>query len=95
MESQRARQEKSQDVTPNIEEETNVDDIDMAECSGVEDLEGEVDEEDQLSESELVDYGYDAESESEEEENQGEDDGNGGEDDPFIDELDVLDYEDH
>ena len=33
---------------PNIGEETNNDNIDMAEGSGTEDFEGEVDEEDQL-----------------------------------------------
>ena len=58
----------------------------------VEDLEPDIPEED-LSESELVDYGYGLESESEDEE---EEDREGGEeDDMTIDELNVLGYADY
>jgi hypothetical protein len=59
-------------------------------------------EEGGLSESELADYGYEAEGESEEEEEdeeeeeEEEEDGEGGEeDDTTIDELDALGYADY
>ena len=57
-------------------------------------MEGDVDEEAQLSESELVDYRYEQESESEE----AEDDNNrefGEEDNTTIDELATLGYADY
>ena len=61
---------------------------------GEEEMEGDVDEEAQLSESELVDYRYGQESESEEAEDDN-DRESGEEDDTTIDELATLGYADY
>ena len=58
----------------------------------------EVDEEDELKESELKDYGYEPESEDSDENpdnEEGEDSEAGEEDDTTVDELGVLGYADH
>jgi hypothetical protein len=87
MESRRARQNKC-DPT-NVEEEEDYDDIymdsDLREGSEAGEAE---DEEDELSESELVDYGYEQEEEEEEH-------GDMEEDDTIIDELGALDFADY
>jgi hypothetical protein len=76
-----------------IEEQNEEDTIDII----PEDLEAEIDE-GELSESEMFDYGYEPECESEEEADSEEEreDGEGGEeDDTTIDELVVLGYADY
>ena len=81
----------------NGEEQDDEEDINMTVDVVSEDLEGEINEDD-LSESELVDYGYERERELEEEEAEEEEeyDGEGGEEDDLtIDELDVLGYADY
>ena len=81
----------------NGEEQDDEEDINMTVDVVSEDLEGEINEDD-LSESELVDYGYERERESDEEEAEEEEeyDGEGGEEDDLtIDELDVLGYADY
>jgi hypothetical protein len=79
--SQQARKEQAMPLNMEGEEgmddEMNAEDSD-AECSLVE--EDEVDE-DRLSDSELIDYGYELESESEEKGASEEDDREGGEED--------------
>jgi hypothetical protein len=80
----------------------NIDDIEtIIEGANVED-EVEIDQEGELSESELIDYGYEPEIESDEDEDEdeeepeeGEDRDVGEEDDITIDELAVLGYADY
>ena len=74
---------------PDVEEEQDDD--------SEEDLEADSDE-GELSESELIDYGYELEDESNSDSNaeDAEEDGEGGEeDDTTLDELDILGYADH
>jgi glucan phosphorylase len=83
----------------NVEEQDDDEDITMTVDIVSEDLEGEINEDD-MSESELVDYGYEQEtereSEDEEEAEEEEEYGEGGEEDDLtIDELDVLGYADY
>jgi hypothetical protein len=97
MESHHREEEQGAPVTDlsNVEEQEDDENI-VAEGS-----EDGIDGEGGLSESELADYGYEAEGESEEEEEEEEDedeedDGEGGEeDDTTIDELDALGYADY
>ncbi|KAF8810798.1 hypothetical protein BYT27DRAFT_7253415 [Phlegmacium glaucopus] len=85
--SQQSRKE------PNMEEDGE-DEMDTADSGGESERE-EVDEEGQVSESELFDYGYQLESESEEEEEEEEEREAGEEDDTTIDELGTLGYADY
>ena len=89
IESRRARQKEC--APTNVEEEEDYDDIYMDSASdlgkGSEAGEAE-DEEDELSESELVDYGYEEEDEDEEH-------GDMGDDDTIIEEDGALDFADY
>jgi hypothetical protein len=87
---------------PPVAEPYNVEDQDDEEDSDsdiAEDLEAELEmDEGDLSESEMVDFGYEQESEpgeEEEAEEEGEDGEGGEEDDMTVDELDVLGYADY
>ena len=79
---------------PDVEEEQD-DEEDYS--IAAKDLEADIDE-GELSESELIDYGYELEDESDLDldAEDAEEDGEGGEeDDTTLDELDVLSYADH
>ena len=79
-------------------ESTNVEEQDEDMDITAEDLEGEMDEDGDLSESEVVDYGYGPEGDSGEDdevEEEQEDGEVGEEDDMTIDELDMLGYADY
>ena len=94
MKSHQGHQELEQ-AAPHVAEPSNFEEEQDEEESTnmvADDSEDEINEEGQLSESELVDYGYEGEDESDSEE-----EGNGGgeEDDTTIDELDVLGYADY
>jgi hypothetical protein len=100
IESRRAREKQC--APPNVEEEEGNNDIYMdTDLEGSVSEAGEVDEdlEDELpvSESELVDYGYERDGEdSEDSEDSDEDDRDvGEEDDTTIDELGALGYADY
>lgn len=92
--SQQARKEPR--THPNMEENNGTDDDGMDELEEISDGEREIegqDDEDQLSESELVDYGYELEGESEEEDD--DDDREPGEleeDNMIVNELGTLGY---
>jgi hypothetical protein len=96
MKSHQARKEQYAPAPLNVEEEEVNEDHDdnmEAEDSELEAGEGhEVDEEDELSESELVDYGYESEGKSEWEEEEWENRDVGEEDNSTIDELGALGY---
>ena len=82
---------------PTVTEPYNVEDQDDEDMGEVflEDSDVEIDDEGELSESEVVDYRYELEEEEGEEEGPGDEDndGEGGEeDDTAIDELDLLGY---
>lgn len=102
--SQQLRTESNTQRHSNMEEGdsdgTDHDDIEMnaEKSAGEREIEGEVDEECQLSESELVDYGYELDSELGSDEDSEEDDDDreaGEEDDTTVDELGVLGYADY
>jgi len=91
--SQQAQKESS----THLEDEGTCDDEMSAEFSDGENEieEDDVDEEGQLSESELVDYGYKPDSDSDEEEEEDNDREASEKDDTTVDELGTLGYADY
>jgi hypothetical protein len=103
---QQIRKDSNTQRHPNMEEgdsdhdgtDHDVIEMDVEKSAGEREIEGEVDEECQLSESELVDYGYEPDSELGSDEDSEEDDDDreaGEEDDTTVDELGVLGYADY
>ena len=89
--SQRAR--KVSQTHSNMDEDDDGMDDDEMDADGERDIEGEVDEEGLLSDSEVIDYGYEPESGSDEEEDNNREEGE--EDDVAVDELGTLGYADY